>query len=309
MKRTRSSTLLAALATLGATALALVNTGISHAELPPTAYLSAQTKAPEAVTLRIGEVTDDGNGSITVVATVTKVARTATGLKPGDAIRLVYQTHVNKPGEPMIVGPSPVPVPIKGQTTPAFLQRHGTTYEPAAGGMTFNPLTREEFASEDVTLRFTDLAIANDDVVHAHARVVSVTNSQAGLKADDAIAIDFNPDGAEPNSGPGPIDLRQTYHALLARFTTETAFHPSLCVRPARSCRPHDPARLAGRPLTAPDRRTRATRRSADEDERTVRTCGTEADASASPQARTVTGKPHAAKMSRLGNDATQSGA
>src|SRR5690606_26991761 len=78
---------------------ALVATAtLAHAELPPTAYIGQQAKAPEALRIRVTEVDSrraswSGSGFTwkeTVKAEVTAVTRSASGLKPGEHIVITY---------------------------------------------------------------------------------------------------------------------------------------------------------------------------------------------------------------------------
>ena len=66
----------------------------THAELPPSVYKDLQDKSPEALTIEVESVristTDEPRFKkldITAEARVETVIRSASGLKPGDAIR------------------------------------------------------------------------------------------------------------------------------------------------------------------------------------------------------------------------------
>jgi hypothetical protein len=73
-------------------------------------------------------------------ATVEKVERSASGLKPGDAIRIHYTTTR---AEPPMSGPRPLPVLKRGETVPAFLLGVSKgLYAPAAKGASFEPLIK-----------------------------------------------------------------------------------------------------------------------------------------------------------------------
>jgi hypothetical protein len=71
-------------------------------------------------------------------AIVESVTRSASGLKPGDSIRIEYTTMR---AEPPIPGPRPIPVLKRGQPYPAFLLGVSKgLYAPAAKGASFEPL-------------------------------------------------------------------------------------------------------------------------------------------------------------------------
>jgi hypothetical protein len=123
----------------------------SQAEIEPKYYRAWQDKAPEALTIRIGAVKPtvtserhaSGNGMlihtrVDADAIVEKVERSASGLKPGDAVRIQY---VTTRAEPPMVGPRPLPVLKRGETAPAFLLAVSQgLYAPAAKGASFEPL-------------------------------------------------------------------------------------------------------------------------------------------------------------------------
>jgi hypothetical protein len=121
----------------------LLFAAVAGAELPPYVYAGWQAAAGEALRVRVVDVrvTDRGEGDpdrgrpVAVVATleVIEVARSATGLKPGDRIAVRYDTRVGS----RIPGPSPIPVLTRGAESAAWLTRQGETYAPAAGGWSF----------------------------------------------------------------------------------------------------------------------------------------------------------------------------
>jgi hypothetical protein len=140
-------TLLTTFAVLAATP------ALSRAEIEPRYYREWQDKAPEALTLRIGAVRPavtserhrSGDGLVVhtrveAEATVETVERSASGLKPGDAIRIQYTTTR---AEPPMPGPRPLPVLKRGETVPAFLLGVSKgLYAPAAKGASFEPLIK-----------------------------------------------------------------------------------------------------------------------------------------------------------------------
>jgi hypothetical protein len=125
----------------------------TQAEIEPKYYRAWQNKAPEVLTIRVGEVKPvvttephrSGDGLIIrtrvdAEATVEKVERSASGLKPGDVIRIRYTTMR---ADPPIVGPRPLPVLRRGETYPAFLLGVSQgLYAPAAKGASFEPLIK-----------------------------------------------------------------------------------------------------------------------------------------------------------------------
>ncbi|HLL74781.1 MAG TPA: hypothetical protein VK421_05910 [Pyrinomonadaceae bacterium] len=115
----------------------------AFAELPPYVYKEQQAKSPERLTIKVKSVKtterdepDRKRVDVTVEARVTKVARTASRLRPGRTIRIRYTRSEYK--QP-IAGPSEVPLLREGETYPAFLSKskEGNTYAPAAGGFSF----------------------------------------------------------------------------------------------------------------------------------------------------------------------------
>jgi hypothetical protein len=114
----------------------------ARAELPPSAYVSMQKDAPEAVQIEVLRVDGQVNlgpeeqSNLTVFAKVVCIGRSASGLKPGDAITIVYSTVLKRSFG--WVGPRPLPV-LKAGQYPAFLARQGAQFVPAAQGYSFSP--------------------------------------------------------------------------------------------------------------------------------------------------------------------------
>jgi hypothetical protein len=119
-----------------------------RAELALRVYREMQKKAPEFLQIKVTGVKTETTKKealtivhVAVEAKVVKVERSETGLKKGDAIRIVYIRTIRK--RP-IIGPSQVPLVTKGEEYPAFLKRRdGKTYAPAAGGKTFRVMPAE----------------------------------------------------------------------------------------------------------------------------------------------------------------------
>ncbi len=117
-----------------------------HAELAPETYLEMQSKAPEAVRIRVEEIRSTRDGFLglsgkrneTVTATVISVTRSMSALEEGDRIIIRY-SHGKQKG----AGASPVPRLKKGATYPAWLSKNGNGYfKPAAGGFSFSLVDR-----------------------------------------------------------------------------------------------------------------------------------------------------------------------
>ncbi|HJT81074.1 MAG TPA: hypothetical protein VJ719_07750 [Chthoniobacterales bacterium] len=115
-----------------------------YAELPPQVYRQYQDEAPEAVSLTVRSVKQAEKEekeftliSIVAEARIDKVTRSASGLRPGDVIRIEYQHRKDK--EP-VPGPSQPDIVAEGKTYPAFLRKQSDgSYGIAAGGFSFKP--------------------------------------------------------------------------------------------------------------------------------------------------------------------------
>jgi hypothetical protein len=124
---------------------------VARAEIDPKYYREWQEKAPEALTIVpvsvrpvvTSERQRSGEGMlihtrVEVEAIVESVIRSASELKPGDAIRIQYTTTR---ADPPLVGPRPIPVLKRGEPYPAFLLGVSKgLYAPAAKGASFEPL-------------------------------------------------------------------------------------------------------------------------------------------------------------------------
>jgi hypothetical protein len=115
-----------------------------QAELPPQAYANMQADAPEFVTIDVIGVKaistpqpDPQIVKVDVVLTarVKSVTRSATNLKTGSIITIIY-THTRRPPMP---GASEIPIMGCGKSTPAFLKQieGRREYRPVAGGYSF----------------------------------------------------------------------------------------------------------------------------------------------------------------------------
>jgi hypothetical protein len=129
----------------GLCAVGMIATALStHGELPPSVYKELQEKSPEALTIKVESVriltTDEPKLKrldITAKARVETVTRSASGLKPGDAIRIIYAHLEHK--QPLF-GPSEPAVLEEGRSYPAFLSKAEKDgfYTAAARGFSFS---------------------------------------------------------------------------------------------------------------------------------------------------------------------------
>ncbi|WP_265596192.1 hypothetical protein [Verrucomicrobium sp. BvORR106] len=132
----RPTFLLVALSVLAVTLLP------TRAELPPTAYIDMQAKAPEVFQIKVDDVSSKPISLIdwskrieTVQATVQKVTRTKSDAKPGDKITISYERLIPKKGW---AGPSPAPPLEQGKEYPAYLEKTADgTYKLGARGKSF----------------------------------------------------------------------------------------------------------------------------------------------------------------------------
>lgn len=122
--------------------LSLFLVHIALAELPPSAYEAMQSDAPEHLQIQVLRVDiepgeKESAQKILIMASVEKVLRTASGVKPGDLITISYQLEDRPPGW---VGPGRVPILAQGDTHVAYLKilEEPETYGPAAGAMSFH---------------------------------------------------------------------------------------------------------------------------------------------------------------------------
>lgn len=112
-----------------------------RAELPPSAYESMQSKAPELVQIEVLRVDvepgeKENDQKVLVVAMVNEVTRSASGLKPNDIVNISYTVTEHPKGW---VGPGQVPVLAEKDKCPAYLIKSETgDYAPAAGRMSFS---------------------------------------------------------------------------------------------------------------------------------------------------------------------------
>ena len=120
----------------------------ARAELPPDVYRQRQQAAPEALQIKVQSVKAEESRrpnhtliANAIEAVVEKVERTATDLKPGAKILILYTQR--RHDQPM-PGPSEVPSLKEGQVCPAYLawSKEAEAYSPAAGGYSFERVGR-----------------------------------------------------------------------------------------------------------------------------------------------------------------------
>jgi hypothetical protein len=117
------------------------------AELPPYVYLEEANEAPEAIRMRVLSVRRSfgfTSTGIRVAAEVVAVRRSASGLKPGSKLQVVYDIprHFES-----WVGPVDPPLLTRGKTVPAFLAMNPgkpITYGLAASGESFEEWVWQE---------------------------------------------------------------------------------------------------------------------------------------------------------------------
>ena len=126
----------------------------ARAEMPPSAYESMQKESPEALTIQVLSVkistTDEPERKVLAIAADAKVAavqRSASGLKPGDTIRISYQVFDYKEG---IAGPGKPKTLEEGKSYSAFLSKNEKEgyYRLAAMGQSFTEVAK---AAPDTT--------------------------------------------------------------------------------------------------------------------------------------------------------------
>lgn len=121
-------------------AFLLLVPGLVLAELAPSAYEAMQAKASDYVKIEVLRVDvepgeDPAQQKILVVALVTEVLRSASGLNPGDMVNISYTVTEHPPGW---AGPGAIPLLAEKQVTIAYLNKEEAgDFVPAAGRMTF----------------------------------------------------------------------------------------------------------------------------------------------------------------------------
>jgi hypothetical protein len=138
-------------------AMSLIIATVGRAELSPEVYKDLQRKAPEALYIQVSSVDVHRRfakpagcpffdfeviGEVKVVARVTRVVRSETGVRVGDVIEIEYSSISRCSGWS---GPRSIEVLRNGDRMFAFVTRRGRTasFEPAARGATFSAVMPE----------------------------------------------------------------------------------------------------------------------------------------------------------------------
>ncbi len=121
--------------------LAILCPVLLRAELPPSAYEKMQQAASDVADIEVLRVDIEPGDSpsrqnIHLMALVNSVTRSATGLKEGDLINILYTVTSHEKGW---VGPGEIPILPEKDKTVAYLLKDATTgdFHPAAGAMSF----------------------------------------------------------------------------------------------------------------------------------------------------------------------------
>ncbi|MFZ4775860.1 MAG: hypothetical protein ACOYM3_10870 [Terrimicrobiaceae bacterium] len=121
--------------------LAILCPVLLHAELPPSAYERMQKAATEAVNIEVLRVDIEPGDAptrqdIRIMALVGKVDRSASNIKEGDLINIVYTVTSREKGWS---GPGETPILAEKDKTVAYLLKGSANedFHPAAGAMSF----------------------------------------------------------------------------------------------------------------------------------------------------------------------------
>lgn len=113
----------------------------ASAELPPSAYEAMQAKASEYLEIEVLRVdVEPGSAAneqkVNVLALAQAVTRTASGLRAGDIVHIVYTLTERPPGW---AGPGQIPLLTEKERTVAYLTKNEPSgdFSPAAGAMSF----------------------------------------------------------------------------------------------------------------------------------------------------------------------------
>ncbi len=113
------------------------------AEIAPKYYIEWQDQAQEALTIEVLDVNKEwciicrGPRAIEVKAKVTAVKRSKNGLKGGETLTIKYK-HVPLGDRS---GPRAIPILREKNSYPAFLNKSGDFYRPAARGNSFRDMS------------------------------------------------------------------------------------------------------------------------------------------------------------------------
>lgn len=126
-----------------AAALAFLTFSVTvSASLPPSAYESLQTKAPEHLEIEVllSEITpseEPGTFSVVAEGRVAKVHRSLSGTKEGDIIVIAYRVKESPGGQP---ARGEIPFLAEGERRVAYLEsaEKPREFRPAAAAMSFD---------------------------------------------------------------------------------------------------------------------------------------------------------------------------
>lgn len=114
---------------------------ITWAELPPSAYEALQREAPDVFAIEVLDVhshpgPEAGDQDIQVIAQIVDVKRSSSDSTAGSLIHILFTIPKRPSG---FVGPAQIPVPSRGDRSPAYLRPLGKPgdFSPAAGAMSF----------------------------------------------------------------------------------------------------------------------------------------------------------------------------
>jgi hypothetical protein len=159
-----------------------------------------QDVSPEYIEIKVNKVEikeeqgmfHSGQSLIKIQTDITQVYRTATGLKPGQPLQIIFQRK-NSIG----YGDIQPTIPSEGSYTVAFLRKDGDTYVPAAQQYTFVPLTPAQMAkinprksiptAKTVTTDTTATITTSDTNAATEAKPITpVSDSNIQLRTDDS---------------------------------------------------------------------------------------------------------------------------
>lgn len=203
---------------------------ITTAAISTWAYCVMQTDAPEKLSIVVQSVSTTGaigDRDVTVSAHVNSVERSVSGTRAGDTITIRYHTAV---GGPPVLDAWLTDIPHVGDASPAFLNKDGNTFSPAAGEFSFSPmLDLRSSAGEVLVLNITaavyhprvttvdNQPVDSEDETYypkmdLTATVGEVRKSLSGRRVGDQIHIHYTIDYTSP---PRTIAACKTYVAYL----------------------------------------------------------------------------------------------
>ncbi|HEY1188048.1 MAG TPA: hypothetical protein VGE74_10350 [Gemmata sp.] len=153
-------------------------TAFTQAVPPPGTYDKLRAGAEEAVTIQVVTVVSGANGDVGVQAKVLGVERSKSGLKKGDTVSIKYTVPAKG-----TVGPTPVPVLEKDEVYPAFLNKKGDEFAPAAYGSSFK-MTPEAVAAGPKAEKFGNAVLKVEELM-----ALDVADPKMAKVREDVIGI------------------------------------------------------------------------------------------------------------------------